>query len=269
MRLNIDRIKCRLYVIIFKSNTKPGKAFDVALLGVIMLNLAVVMLDSISSIHDRFGNVLYFFEWFITGVFLLEYVLRIWIINHKLKYIISFYGLIDLLSILPSFIGLIFPGAHFLSVIRTLRLLRIFSIFQLSDYSQQGNLLIRSIVRSWSKISVFLLSVISAITVIGTMMYLIEGEQNGFTSIPVSIYWTIVTITTVGYGDISPVTPLGQFIASITMVIGYAIIAVPTGIITAEAIKPDKAKIKCPRCLSTDIDSDSNYCKVCGNKLKE
>ncbi|MDD2636936.1 MAG: ion transporter, partial [Bacteroidales bacterium] len=216
----------------------------------------------------NYGTWLRIIEWIITGLFTIEYGLRIWVLNKKSKYIFSFYGLVDLLAILPSFIGLFIAGTHLLTVIRTLRLLRIFSIFQLSNYTKQGNIIIKSITNSWSKISVFLLSVFVIITVIGTLMYLIEGAENGFTSIPISIYWTIVTITTVGYGDISPLTPTGQFIASFTMIIGYAIIAVPTGIITAETLNTQNKTIKCFKCSCNENDEDSNYCKICGERLR-
>ncbi len=243
--------------------------FDIALLLVILMNLLAVMFDSIDYYNNNYGTVLRIVEWVITGLFLIEYALRIWVLNRKAKYIFSFYGVVDLLAILPSFIGLFVVGTHFLVVIRTLRLLRIFSIFQMSNYTHQGNILIRSLRNSWSKISVFLLSVVSVITVLGTLMYLIEGAENGFSNIPISIYWTIVTITTVGYGDILPVTTVGQILASITMMLGYAIIAVPTGIITAETLKQRKRSVTCPRCLCKDNDSDSNYCKICGEKLKE
>ncbi len=266
---SLRQLKNKIYVIIFKSNTRKGKLFDVALLLVILVNLLAVMFDSIDFYHDTYGTVLRIVEWVITGLFLIEYVFRIWVLNKKAKYIFSFYGVVDLLAILPSFIGLFVVGTHFLVVIRTLRLLRIFSIFQMSNYTHQGNILIRSLRNSWSKISVFLLSVISVIVVLGTTMYLIEGAENGFSNIPISIYWTIVTITTVGYGDISPITPVGQIIASITMMLGYAIIAVPTGIITAETLKQKKQSVTCPRCFSKDNDTDSNYCKVCGEKLKQ
>ncbi|MDD4217684.1 MAG: ion transporter [Bacteroidales bacterium] len=264
---NVNRIKNRLYVIIFKSNTRWGKLFDVILLFVILINLLAVMFDSIEYYKTNYGTWLRIIEWIITGLFTIEYGLRIWVLNKKSKYIFSFYGLVDLLAILPSFIGLFIAGTHLLTVIRTLRLLRIFSIFQLSNYTKQGNIIIKSITNSWSKISVFLLSVFVVITVIGTLMYLIEGADNGFTNIPISIYWTVVTITTVGYGDISPITPVGQFIASITMIIGYAIIAVPTGIITAETLNQKNQSVKCFKCFCNENDEDSNYCKVCGEKL--
>jgi len=263
---SIKRIKNRIYVIIFKSNTRKGKLFDVALLLVILVNLLAVMFDSVEYYHDYYGTVLRIVEWVITGLFIIEYFFRIWVLNRKAKYIFSFYGIVDLLAILPSFIGLFIAGTHLLVVIRTLRLLRIFSIFQMNNYTRQGNILIRSLRSSWSKISVFLLSVIAVITVLGTLMYLIEGAENGFSNIPISIYWTIVTITTVGYGDISPVTPMGQIIASITMMLGYAIIAVPTGIITAEALNQNKGNIACPRCR-TENEKESNYCKKCGEKI--
>jgi len=265
---SVNHIKKKLYLIIFKSNTRWGKVFDVSLLMVILINLLAVMFDSIEYYKTNYGLLLSLIEWIITGLFVIEYALRIWVLNKKSKYIFSFYGVVDLLAILPSFIGLFIAGTHFLVVIRTLRLLRIFSIFQLSNYTKQGNIIIKSIASSWSKISVFLLSVFVIITVIGTLMYLIEGAENGFTNIPISIYWTIVTITTVGYGDISPATPIGQFIASIAMIIGYAIIAVPTGIITAETLNQKNKSIKCFKCFCDDNDGDSNYCKVCGEVLK-
>ncbi len=264
-----DKTKNRLYVIIFKSNTKRGRFFDVLLLLVILINLLAVMFDSVESYHKEYGSILKIVEWTITGLFIIEYGLRIWVLNKKSKYIFSFYGVIDLLAILPSFLGLFFIGTHFLAIIRTLRLLRVFSVFQLSNYTKQGNILIKSMRNSWSKLSVFLLSVITIITVVGTLMYLIEGAENGFRNIPVAIYWTIVTITTVGYGDISPGTPLGQFLASLTMIIGYAIIAVPTGIITAEAIKQNSKSVTCPQCFNKENDTESNYCRQCGFKLKK
>ncbi|MBN2778084.1 MAG: ion transporter [Bacteroidales bacterium] len=264
-----SNLKNRLYVIIFKSNTPAGKLFDVALLVVIIVNLLAVMFESIDYYRSNYGYWLRAIEWMITALFTIEYALRIWVLNKKSKYIFSFYGIVDLLAILPSFIGLFIAGTHLLVVIRTLRLLRIFSVFQLSNYTKQGNFILRSIASSWSKISVFLLSVIAVITVIGTLMYLIEGAENGFKNIPISIYWTIVTITTVGYGDISPATPAGQFLASIAMIIGYSIIAVPTGIITAEAMKSKKQSITCPRCFSDKNTEENNYCSTCGFLLKK
>ena len=268
MNTKLNKLKCKVYVIIFKSNTPAGKAFDVSLLLVILINMLLVMLDSFENIHDKYGLFFYYAEWVITFIFLIEYILRIWSVNSKWKYILSFYGIIDILAILPPFISLFIPGTQFLISIRTLRLLRIFSIFQMSDYTRQSKFLLQSISKSWSKIAVFMLAVFTAIVVIGTLMFLIEGPENGYENIPISIYWTIVTITTVGYGDIAPVTLIGKFIASITMLIGYSIIAVPTGLITAEAIRQKKIEsIKCPRCF-TENEKDSNYCKNCGEKLK-
>lgn len=267
MRTKTDILKDKLYCIIFKSNTPAGKTFDVVLLIIIIINMILVMFDSISEYHQSYGFYFYIAEWIITIIFLIEYLLRIWIIHKKSKYIFSFYGIIDLLAILPSFISLVIPGTQYMIAIRTLRLLRIFSIFQMSNYTIQSRILLQSIVNSRTKIYVFLLTVFTAIVVIGTLMFLIEGPENGFDNIPISIYWTIVTITTVGYGDISPITGLGKFIASITMLIGYAIIAVPTGLITAEVIKQkDDTKI-CPRCF-TKNGRDFNYCKNCGEKIK-
>ncbi len=263
-------IKAKLYEIIFGSDTKAGKLFDVLLLAVIVLSIVLVMLESVPSIEKEYRDLLKFLEWSITIIFSLEYCLRIWIVSRPKTYIFSFYGVIDFLSILPSYLGLFIIGTHGLMVIRALRLLRVFRILKLNRYMSEGAVIVKALKQSRYKISVFLFAVLTMVIIIGTMMYLIEGAENGFTSIPRGIYWAIVTLTTVGYGDISPSTALGQFIASFVMIIGYAIIAVPTGIVTAELSKPFKAMPSgkvCENCLSEDHDLDDHFCRFCGSKL--
>ena len=263
-------IKSKLYEIIFESDTKSGKLFDVLLLAVIVLSIILVMLESVPSIEKEYVGLLKIMEWSITIIFSLEYCMRIWIVAKPRIYIFSFYGVIDFLSILPSYLGLFFVGTHGLMVIRALRLLRVFRILKLNRYMSEGAIIIKALKQSRIKISVFLFAVLTLVIIIGTLMYLVEGSENGFTSIPRGIYWAIVTLTTVGYGDISPTTALGQFIASFVMIIGYAIIAVPTGIVTAELSKSTKALPSgqvCENCLSEGHDIDDQYCRYCGAKM--
>jgi len=263
--------KSRLYEIIFESDTKAGKLFDLILLVVIVLSILLVMLESVPSIENEYHSLLKFLEWGITLIFSVEYFLRIWIVSKPKIYIFSFYGIIDFLSILPSYLGLFFVGTHGFMVIRALRLLRVFRILKLNRYMKEGAIIIKALKQSRIKISVFLFAVLTMVVIIGTLMYLIEGAENGFTSIPRGIYWAIVTLTTVGYGDISPGTAFGQFIASFVMIIGYAIIAVPTGIVTAELSKTTKALPSgqvCENCLSEGHDIDDQYCRYCGTKLQ-
>jgi len=262
-------LKKRLYEIIFEADTPAGKIFDVALLFVIVASVVLVMLESVNSVASRYLDVLRTLEWIITIIFTFEYILRILIVQKPIRYIFSFFGIIDLLSVLPTYLSLFAFGYQSLVVIRMLRLLRIFRVLKLTRYTQAGRLLMRAMWASREKISVFIFFVLIIVVIMGTVMYLIEGETNGFKSIPLSIYWAIVTLTTVGYGDISPVTPLGQFMASVIMILGYAIIAVPTGIITAEIIKPTPAKNTqvCHKCLYDKHDDDAVFCKKCGDKL--
>lgn len=268
-----NTFKKQLYEIVFEADTSSGKAFDIALLATILLSMVVVMLESVKEINAKFGIVLVVLEWAITFFFSIEYLLRIYIVKKSSKYIFSFYGIIDLLSVLPSYIGLIFAGMSGLMVIRALRLLRIFRILKLSRYVSESNVIISALKASRAKISVFMYAFVMMVIIIGTIMYLIEGEENGFTSIPRGIYWAIVTLTTVGYGDIAPHTPVGQFIASFVMILGYAIIAVPTGIVTSElALTAKRKKITtqvCPNCLHEDHDTEAIYCKICGTQLNE
>ncbi|MCF8370537.1 MAG: ion transporter [Bacteroidales bacterium] len=265
--------KEKLYDIIFEADTPSGKFFDNSLLVTILLSILFVMLESVSFISTGYGKYLKIAEWCITIIFTLEYALRIWVVNKPFKYIFSFYGIIDFLSILPTYIAIFLPGGQSLMVIRALRLLRVFRILKISRYVQESQTISKALHASRAKISVFLFVVLISVIIIGTIMYLIEGEEHGFTSIPRSIYWAIVTITTVGYGDIAPQTALGQLIASFTMILGYAIIAVPTGIVSAEFSKAkgttNLTTQVCPECLAEGHAGDATFCKFCGHKLNE
>ncbi|MEN8115588.1 MAG: ion transporter [Bacteroidota bacterium] len=263
------KTKQKLYEIIFEADTPAGKLFDVALLVVILVSVALVMLESVPTIRDNNQQILKISEWIITIIFTLEYVLRITIVKKPFKYIFSFYGIIDFLSVIPTYLSLIIVGSHSLVIIRILRLLRVFRILKLTRYTQAGKTLASAIWASREKISVFIFFVVILVIIVGTIMYLVEGEEHGFTSIPRGIYWAIVTLTTVGYGNISPETPSGQFLASIVMIMGYAIIAVPTGIVTAEIINPSSRRNTqvCPNCLCPTHDDDAIFCKKCGAKI--
>ena len=263
------KIKNQLYTIIFESDTRAGKTFDLILIFSILLSVFTVLIDSVQYYNNSYGKFIYFFEWFFTILFTIEYFLRIYCIKKSISYIKSFYGLIDLLSIIPTYISIFLPATRYLSIIRILRVLRIFRILKLIMYIGEANLLMKALYSSRRKIIVFLFSILTMVTILGSIMYLVEGEANGFTSIPRSIYWAIVTITTVGYGDISPQTGLGQIFASIAMILGYATIAVPTGIISAEYsnMKVRTKQIICTKCNHNNHASDSKYCKLCGNQL--
>ncbi len=263
------KLRDRLYEIIFEADTREGKLFDMVLIILIIFSIILVMLDSIPSVSGRYHKYLILAEWMVTILFTAEYIIRIYIVNKPKAYIFSFYGIIDLLSILPTYVGLFILGGQSLIVIRAIRLLRIFRILKLSRYTRAGKFLVIAIIRSREKIFIFLFFVLTLVIIFGTVMYLIEGEQNGFTSIPVSIYWAIVTLTTVGYGDISPATGFGQFLASIIMIIGYAIIAVPTGIVTSEMMhqKFSTNTQVCSKCLKSNHDDDANFCNNCGESL--
>lgn len=265
----MEDLKEKLHKIIFEADTPAGKLFDVVLLFIILLSVVLVMLESVNAIANQYIELLRTLEWIITFIFTIEYILRILIIHRPVRYIFSFFGIIDLLSVIPTYLSLFFVGYQSLIVIRMLRLLRVFRILKLTRYTQAGRTLLRALWASREKISVFLFFILITVVIMGTIMYLIEGETNGFSSIPLSIYWAIVTLTTVGYGDISPATPFGQFIASLIMIMGYAVIAVPTGIITAEIIKPTPSKNTqvCQHCLYDKHDDDAVFCKKCGDKL--
>lgn len=263
--------KQRLHEVIFESNTTYGKAFDVALLVCIVSSIIVVVLDSVPSYHARYGGVFLILEWFFTVLFTIEYILRLISVKRPLRYVFGFLGLIDLLTIIPMYLSIFFTGTQSLLVLRALRLLRIFRIFKLTHFLTEMSFLGAALKSGAKKISIFMLVVLALVVILGSIMYLVEGQENGFTSIPDSIYWAIVTITTVGYGDIAPVTPTGKFIASVIMLIGYGIIAVPTGIITTEiALLTRSSKTNhhsCPGCGKEDHDENAEYCKYCGEKL--
>lgn len=264
-----NTLREKIYLIIFRSDTRAGKLFDIILLWLILLSIASVFMESIASFRFRYYSYIRPVEWAFTLIFTLEYILRVYSSRNRVKYITSFLGVIDLISILPSYLSLIVSGYQYLIVFRAIRLLRVFRILKLTRYLYEGNILATALRASARKIIVFLSTVITLVVIVGTLMYVIEGEKNGFTSIPVSIYWAVVTITTVGYGDISPQTPLGQVIASILMIMGYAIIAVPTGIVTVEMSRASAttSSRKCSNCNNTIRDFDALYCKFCGNKL--
>ncbi|PKM38250.1 MAG: ion transporter [Gammaproteobacteria bacterium HGW-Gammaproteobacteria-10] len=259
--------------VIFGTESKAGKAFDIALILMILLSIVTVMLDSIETLQNRYRGILYSAEWFFTLLFTFEYLLRLLAVRRPLLYARSFFGFIDLLSILPTYVGLLIPGVEYMLSLRILRLLRIFRILKLSEYMREANILLIALNKSFRKIAVFLYTVLTLVVIFGSLMYIVEGTESGFTSIPKSIYWAIVTITTVGYGDISPQTPLGQLIASAIMIMGYGIIAVPTGIYSAELMKSQKqSRIDnrpCPDCGATGHDFDAAYCKYCGHRLHE
>lgn len=265
-------LKDRLHEIIFEADTKVGKLFDVVLLWLILASVATVMLDSISEIHNRFTGLLITLEWIFTIAFTIEYGLRLWIVKRPIVYAKSFFGIIDLLSILPTYISLFIAGSQYLLVIRALRLLRVFRILKLVKFSREGMMLLISLKKSLYKITIFLSFVLTLVIILGSLMYLIEGASNeSFTNIPKSIYWAIVTLTTVGYGDITPQTGIGQLLAAIIMLLGYAIIAVPTGIVSVDlmrdSVKEDSNTHSCQDCGFDLHADDATYCKMCGNKL--
>ena len=245
----------KLYEIIFEADTPAGKWFDIFLLWAILISVLVVFLESISKLRSSYGDIFYYLEWFFTILFSVEYILRIISTKKPFGYIFSFYGIIDVLAILPTYLSLVIAGSHYLLVIRILRLLRVFRILKLTHMIRQATILKRALIASRGKIAVFLFAVLTLIVIIGAVMYVIEGPENGFTSIPFSMYWAIVTMTTVGYGDISPQTTIGQIFASFVMIMGYAIIAVPTGIVSVEiAAVTKKSSVQvCPGCFKEDM----------------
>ena len=260
-----------LHEIIFEADTKAGKAFDVALIISILLSVLAVMLESVASIDLKYGDLLNTIEWGFTILFTIEYVLRMICVLKARKYIFSFFGIVDLLSLLPTYLSLVFAGSHYLIVIRTLRIMRVFRVLKLATYLQEANVLSQALIASRRKVTIFLSSVLILVCILGSMMYVIEGgEGSGFTSIPRSIYWAIVTLTTVGYGDISPQTNLGQALASVVMIMGYAILAVPTGIVSVELAEASKHAVStqaCPSYTKEGHDHNAIHCKFCGVKL--
>ena len=266
-----DPFRAKLYEIIFEADTPKGKLFAIVLLYAISLSVLAVMLESVQVIRAEVGIYLVYVEWLFTIFFTLEYLVRLYCSPKPLLYALSFFGLIDLLSILPSYMSFYVAGTHSLLVIRGFRLLRIFRILKLGRYTGESKVLLKALKASRPKITVFLTSVLGLVLVMGSVMYLVEGEESGFTSIPRSIYWAIVTLTTVGYGDIAPQTVVGQMIASAVMIIGYAILAVPTGIVSVELAKSEKQDLglkTCHGCGQEDLPLEALYCLRCGAKLK-
>ena len=265
------RRRARLHEVIFESDTPAGRYFDLALIWLILLSVATVILESVREVRELHGKLLYALEWFFTVLFTIEYSLRLFSVRHPLRYARSFFGVIDLLAIIPTYLSVFLPGSQYLLVIRILRLLRVFRLLKLSEYVAEADTLRRALRASSRKISVFISAVVLLVVIIGALMYVIEGETNGFTSIPRSIYWAIVTLTTVGYGDLSPKTSFGQIVASIVMVIGYGIIAVPTGIVSVELAHAVRDRMvsgqSCPACGAEGHDPDAICCKYCGAKL--
>jgi len=266
-----EKLRNKLHEIIYEADTPFGKLFDLFLLLLIIVSIVAVMLESVTTIRLIYGQELAVIEWIVTIFFTLEYIGRVIAVKRPLKYIFSFYGIIDLLATLPSYIDLLFPGLHFLVSLRAVRLLRIFRILKLVHFVGASNQLVYALKKSRLKIAVFLFSVIVLCIILGTIMYMIEGPESGFTSIPMSIYWTIVTLTTVGFGDITPVTPFGQFVSMIIMILGYGIIAVPTGLVTAEFMSKDRTVHEntqvCPNCSADHHRDDAKYCYHCGHTL--
>ena len=263
--------KDRLHEIIFEADTKKGKLFDIILLVAILVSVFGVILSSVESIEQQYGNILKLTEWIFTILFTVEYILRIYSIKKPFKYIFSFMGIIDFLSIIPTYLVFIYPPIHVLVDIRAIRLIRIFRVFKLSRYLRGAIIMQIALKSSRPKIIVFLLSVTLIVIILGTLMYIVEGQKNGFENIPKSIYWAVVTLTTVGYGDVVPVTAIGKFLASIIMILGYGIIAVPTGIVTA-AMAKSTSKVStqsCRFCSKEGHEVDAICCKFCGSKLNE
>jgi voltage-gated potassium channel len=270
---NKDHWRSRLFTVIFEHDTPAGKTFDVVVLILIFASLVLVMVQSIPSINALYNKEFIVAEWVITGLFTIEYLLRLAAVKHPGKYAKSFYGIIDILSIIPTYLSVILPHSQYLLVIRSLRLMRVFRIFKLTQFVKEGRTIVLALKASLRRIMVFLIFVMLLSIVLGSVVYVVESPYNPtFNTIPQSIYWCIVTITTVGYGDISPITPLGKFVASLIMLLGYAVIAVPTGIVTVELTRTSREAEKvsgqtCPACSASGHDPDAKFCKFCGSPL--
>lgn len=270
-----DSIRAKTFDIIFGHDKGWGRWFDAFLMVLILGSVAIVMLDSVAGIRTRHGELLRAVEWTFTILFTIEYLARIWCVRNPRYYALSFFGIIDVLAVLPTYLSLFLPGGQFLAVIRILRVVRVFRVFKLVRFIGEASLLATALRNARYKISVFLVTVVCAVIVVGSLMYIIEGPIGGFTSIPRGVYWAIVTMTTVGYGDIAPVTPMGQALAAFVMILGYGIIAVPTGIVTSELAQLPGAKSRryvfreCPRCEAVDSDADARFCRFCAEALSE
>jgi voltage-gated potassium channel len=264
-----ERIRSHLRVIIFGTHTPAGRAFDIGLILLILLSVLLVFLESVQEVEDLYGRWLRLAEWTITVLFTVEYATRIWISDNWRRYAFGFFGIVDLLAILPSFLSLLIPGSQALTVVRAMRLTRVFRILNLFDYVHEARLLLLALLASRHRILVFMLAVLALVTVFGAVMYVIESPEAGFTSIPRSIYWAIVTLTTVGYGDIAPQSGLGQALASVIMILGYAIIAIPTGIVSVEIARQSRhgKQRTCTTCGQVDHQDRASYCFQCGTEL--
>ena len=264
-----------VYRIIFQAETQSGKIFDVVLILAILGSVIVVMLDSVPEIAERYHGLLRIAEWIFTILFTIEYGARLWCVASKKKYALSFFGLIDLFAVIPTYLSVLIPGGEVLAVVRILRVLRVFRILKLVQYMGEADVLMTTLKASRFKIAVFLITVMSIVVIVGSIMFLIEGPENGFTSIPRGLYWSIVTLTTVGYGDVAPQSPLGQALAALLMILGYAIIAIPTGLLASEFTQQNAARRqesnaasqRCPACGNLEVDSQADYCRYCGQKL--
>jgi voltage-gated potassium channel len=263
-------LRDRLHEIIFESDTRAGRLFDSTLLWIIVLSVAAVMLESVSSVRTRHGDALRIAEWTFTILFTVEFLARVLVLRRPLAYVFSFFGMVDLLSFLPTYLSAVVPGAQALIAIRAFRVIRLFRIYKLAGHMRQARVIITALRLSRPKIAVFMMGILAIVVTMGALVYIVEGEANGFTSIPRSVYWAIVTVTTVGYGDMVPKTPFGQVIASFAMVLGYAIIAVPTGIVSADFMQASRQASSgqaCPSCGAEGHDDDAVHCKRCGAKL--
>lgn len=259
-----------IHEVIFEADTPTGKIFDEALITLIVLSVLAVMLESVDSINEQYGALIRVAEWFFTIAFTVEYVLRLISVDYPLKYARSFFGVVDLLAIIPTYLSLLIPGTQFLLVIRLLRILRVFRVLKLAKYIAEADVLTQALRASRRKITIFLFTVVTLAVILGSLMYFIESDEDGFTSIPRSVYWAIVTLTTVGYGDISPQTPLGQALASVVMILGYGILAVPTGIVSVEIARADidlTSTRSCHACSLEGHDRNAKHCKHCGEIL--
>lgn len=266
----IKQLKSKLHEIIFEADTKAGKAFDIALLVVIALSVLFTMLETVPSLDKKYGLIFNWCEWIFTALFTIEYALRVWVVTNSKKYIFSLMGIIDFLATIPTYIAIFIIEGQFFGMIRIFRLLRVFRVLKLVRYMEGANTLKKALLATRGKIVAFLVFVFCLVVIMGTIMYVVEEKQNGFTSIPKSVYWSIVTLTTVGYGDIAPQTGLGQFLASIIMVLGYGILAVPTGLVSVEAIKIDRKSMStqvCQNCNDEDHLPEAKHCKSCGEML--
>lgn len=263
----------KTFKVVFGTDTEQGRLFDIVLIFMILFSVTVVMLESVATLSEEYGPQLRAFEWFFTIMFTIEYGLRLWCVKKPRGYAFSFFGIVDLLSVLPTWFSLIIPGAQVTAVIRVLRVIRVFRILKLVQYLGGTDVLIRAVARSRYRITVFLVAVSVLVTILGSFMYLIEGHENGFTSIPSGVYWAIVTLTTVGYGDIAPSTPFGQILASFLMLMGYALIAVPMGLIISETSKTGGPSVlgsrPCVRCIDGSSDPEKHFCSYCGKNLDQ